>query len=70
MSKELENINALMQALTRLPEDEFEEAIFAVAILAVGTIKDRRGRKVAGGFAFGAIKDSDTPCLNWQGPAH
>jgi hypothetical protein len=71
VSKEIENINDLMQALTKLPENEFDAAVTAVAVLSLGTLKQRHGRKYLKGFCHSAINDGgDTPCLNWQGPAH
>jgi len=71
VSKEIENINDLMQALTQLPENEFDAAVSAVAIMVLGTIKQRHGRRYLKGFCHEIVNDSGgTPCLNWQGRAH
>ena len=69
--KAIENITAIMQALTTLPEDEFDEALVAAATLVNCTIKARRGRRFLKDFMQAAINDEGSqPVLVWQGRAH
>ena len=71
MGKEIEHINELMQELTKLPKEEFDAAITAVAAIALGTLKERQGKKFLAGFCDRAVKETGPqPCLHWQGPAH
>jgi hypothetical protein len=68
---DINNINDLMQALTKLSEKEFEASLLAVAALSMNTIRTRNGKKFLKDFVRGALAENGPmPCLTWQGPAH
>jgi len=71
MRTETDNINDLMQALTALPKPQFDAAVTAVAVLAMGTIRDMHGDDYLAGLCEAAMTDKgQVPCLKWQGPKH
>lgn len=70
LSKEIEDINDLAQAMAKLPADRFDAAVAAMTALMLGTMRERQGKKFAKGFIQSAMRAETYPAIYWQGPAH
>lgn len=69
MGKAISNIEDLMQAITKLPESEFNDAVTTIAVVAVNTLRETHGTQFIKDFMEAAIADQGgRAILKWQGP--